>query len=199
MRADQLVTKLLDLPTLGQLRESPQYYPGPFAYQRDSGFRPLSMDNYWACQLMTQDADYAYALSPAGNFGYVFSVPDTENPPRTGIVPVMTVQLRPSNIKGYMQAHRLSIRESFARGGVATRWYFSYVQYAGGVVSDFEHLEGGKRLWKSFVRTATDHGLKISLVDSRTGEWLPVSPQSPDEAIWSLDKTLYPVVLVLER
>jgi hypothetical protein len=76
--------------------------------------------------------------------------------------------------------------------------YQAYVRLYGGIVSDFEHLEGGKRAWKSFVRTATDHGLKISLVDTGTGQWMPVDANTTDEFIWSLDDAKKPMVLVLE-
>ena len=76
--------------------------------------------------------------------------------------------------------------------------YQAYVQRYGGIVRDFEHLEGGKRAWKSFVRTATDHGLKISLVDIDSGQWMSVDAKTPDEFIWSLDDSKKQMALVLE-
>ena len=198
-RAEQIVEQLLALPTVGALLESPRYYPGQFAYQADTKFQPLSKDNYNAKKIIGQNNEFTFALTPSGDFGYVFSVLDIENPPKLGLVPVMTVQLRPSSIKGYKQAFRLRIRENFARRGVATLWYVSYVKHAGGVVSDFEHLEGGRRLWKSFVRTAVDSGLTISLVNSVTNEWTTVTAQTPDSAIWSEDNALQHLALVLEK
>jgi hypothetical protein len=110
----------------------------------------------------------------------------------------MTLSLRPADIKSYKQAYRLRIRENFSIMGVATHWYFSYARKFGGIVSDFEHLEGGKALWKSFVRTADDNGFKISLVNSRTGTWMPIDSSTPDGFIWSRDDTLFTDVIVLE-
>ena len=72
------------------------------------------------------------------------------------------------------------------------------MKHFGDIVSDIEHLEGGKSLWKSFVRTAEERGLKISLVDTVAGEWLPVGQRTPDETIWSLDTAKKQLVLVLE-
>jgi hypothetical protein len=76
--------------------------------------------------------------------------------------------------------------------------YQANVRRYGGIGSDFEHLEGGKRLWKSFVCMATDRGLKISLLDTVTGQWMLVDANTPDEFIWSQDDSKKSMALVLE-
>ncbi|GEM_PF-2473979 len=198
-RSSKIVSSLLeDLPTVGSLKESPQYYPGKLAYQADAKFQRISPDNYRSYRSVGEDRQYSYVISTFGNFGFVFDQKDIAHPPRAGMLPVMVVALHDSGIKGYMQASRLRIREGYARFGVTTQWYIHYVRSLGGVVSDFEHLEGGKRLWRSFVRTAADNGLKISLVDTQTNEWTEVDHDTPEEAIWSTDKAHYSTVLVME-
>jgi hypothetical protein len=69
----------------------------------------------------------------------------------------------------------------------------------GGIVSDFEHLEGGKVLWRSFVNSAVSRGYKISSYNLDTQESTPVGPQTPDSEIWSYGPEKKRIVLVMER
>lgn len=137
---------------------APQYHPGEVVYQKDTRFTPISMGNFSSYVLLGQDATFTYAVNPKHPTGFVFTNEDVEKRPRLGMVPVMHVHLRDSGIKVYKQAYRLRIRQSFARQGVATGWYLQYVSASGGMVSDLDHLEGGKALRRSIVNTAIDRG-----------------------------------------
>ena len=204
MNAAAIVECLLDAPSAAgltgkQLMESPQYFPGSMAYQKDSKFRPIGAGNFGTFTVIEQDSEFVYAINPQLNTGFVFTATDVANPPKIGMTPVLYVQLRKTGIKGYLQAHHLRIRHAYAQQGVATRWYMAYVHRYGGIVSDFEHLEGGKRLWRMFVNTATARGFKISLVDTVTGTWTPLGVETPDSTVWSLDASKRELVLVLEQ
>ena len=176
-----------------------QHHPGPIVYQKDSKFTPISVRNLGDYMLILRDDDCLYVLDAQHTTGFVFAAEDLAKKPTLGLFPAMRLALRDSGVKGYKQAHQLRIRESFATKGVATSWYLAYVEEFGGIVSDFDHLEGGKSLWKSFVRTAIDRGLKISLVDTGTGRWNAVDLATPESEIWSTDNSKRKLVLVLEQ
>lgn len=194
------LTESDELPRLTgrQLQESPQLYPGSVVYALDSKFRPITARNFSEYTVLRHDTTFTYALDPQHTTGFVFTNADVLRKPSTGMVPVLHVQLRDSGIKGYKQAHHLRIRYTYSMKGVATGWYLAYVHVYGGVVSDFEHLEGGKSLWKSFVRTALDRGFIISAVDTKTGVSFPLSADTPDSVLWSTDASKRSLVLVLE-
>ncbi len=179
--------------------ESPQFYPGPVVYQKDSKFQRITAGNFAAYKILGVRGPITYALSPGKMTGYAFTNHELASPPSDGMVPILTVDLRASPVKGYMQAHHLRIKSAFAREGIATYWYIFYAQHMGGIVSDFDHLEGGKRLWKGLVRRAEKNGLKASIVDTSTEKEFSVSSETPDSLIWSLDAQKRPIVLVLER
>ncbi len=82
---------------------------------------------------------------------------------------------------------------------MASTWYAKYVERMGGIVSDFEHLEGGKAFWRSLVNTAADRGLIVSLYDTKTGQSVSVGAKTPDLSIWSKDASKKHLVLVLEK
>ena len=200
--AADIVNTLLDVPaglTVRQLRESPQYYPSEITYMRDAKFRPLTARNFNDCQVLEQDVTCTYVINASGNTGFVFANADLHPIKRTGAVPVMLVQLRESGINGYKQAYGLRIRQAYAAQGIATHWYMAYVSCFGGIVSDATHLEGGKRLWRSFVETAASRGLRITLHDQMTGERTPVDASTPDDMIWSRDAKNRHLLLVLEQ
>jgi len=182
---------------IARVQEAPQYYPGEMVYQHDLKFNPISSGNIRSYEVLGQDAEMVYMLNAAGSSGFVFAEADLRGPLHD-VVPVMSVLLRDTGIKGYKQAYRLRIRQSFSRRSVATRWYMAYVTHHKGIVSDFEHLEGGKSLWRSLVSYAAERGATASLVDTSTGTWTPVNAQTPDSAIWSEDEQLKRNVLVLE-
>lgn len=210
MKAEYIVEQLLEgsyhrrnvcpRGTTGrQIMESPQHYPGDLAYQKDSRFVPVSNRNFTDYVILGRDYAYTYVIDQQITTGFVFLNDDIEKKPTLGLVPVMTVLLRDSPVKGYKQAHKLRIRERYAVKGVATHWYLYYVEQLGGIASDFEHLDGGKRLWWSLVRTAKERGLKANLVDTTTGEETPVGAGTPESSIWSQDQALKHHVLVLEK
>ena len=121
-----------------------------------------------------------------------------ENPPAAGLLPVLFLELRDSGIKDYKQAYHLRIRQDFASRNVATTWYRKYVDTFGGIVSDFEHPEGGKVLWRSFVN-AVGRGYDLYAYNLDSGESTPVGPTTPDSDIWSTGPEKKRVVLVMER
>lgn len=192
-------SKIVRLMTGRDLQESPQYFPGPVSYQKDAKFRPITARNFSDYQVLGADLDFTYAIDPQHTTGFVFTNDDVANPPSVGMVPVVYAALKDSNVQAYKQVYKLRIRQAFALKGVTTAWYLRYANKFGGIVSDFEHLEGGKRLWKGLVRTASEHGFKTSVADTRTGERFPIGPDTPDSFIWSLDAERRPIVLVLER
>ncbi len=196
MTADKIISDVL---TEEVLLEMPQYFPGQVTYRKDSKFTPISKGNYSRYQRLYQDDKYAYMLGPFGSFGMVFLLSDIDNPPPLGMVPVMTVELRDSPVKGYKQAYGLRIRQDFSHRHVASTWYAKYVERMGGIVSDFEHLEGGKAFWRSLVNTAADRGLIVSLYDTKTGQSVSVGAKTPDLSIWSKDTSKKHLVLVLEK
>jgi hypothetical protein len=180
------------------IEQMPQLYPGEIVYQNDTQFTPISMRNFGDYTILGRDSDLTYTLDPQCTTGFVFANDDIARKPSLGLVPAMRVALRESSLKPYKQAYRLRIRYSFAMKGVASSWYLLFCDKYGGIVSDFEHLGGGKAIWKSFVRTAFDRGFRISIVDTQTGDWTLVTQDIPETAIWSLDGSKKSVVLVLE-
>ena len=195
-RADHIIQSVI---TGEMLLEMPQHYKGDVTYQKDSKFTRISQGNFKRYAVLHQDQRYTYTLGPVGTFGHVFETSEILNPPALGMLPVMSVELRDTNIKGYKQAHHLRIRESQSSRGVATTWYCKYVDFAGGIVSDFEHLEGGKIMWRSFVKAAADRGYVISLHDTQTGKSVPVGAKTSDFDIWSEGPEKRHLVLVMER
>lgn len=181
------------------LVENPQVYPGDYVYLKDTKFGAVSVTNIESYTLLFSDENYCYYVNPMYTQGYVFFTQDIVRKDKKDRVPVLRVFLRDSVVKDYKQAHGLRIRQSQARSGVATNWYKYYVRQAGGVVSDFEHLTGGKTLWRSLVNRASDREMKASLVDTTTGEWFPAGSDTPDDVIWSSDPSKKHLVLVLER
>ena len=212
MKAQQIVDALVDSPdgerarwrahmaaTTDRVDESPQHFSSGYTYQAPAKFAPVNPGNFNALERLGRDGLFTYMLQAAGSVGYVFRNEDVGEPHRVGPYPIMHVSLRDSGIRGYMQAHHLRVMERYARLGAATGWYVRYVERFGGVVSDFEHLDGGKALWRSLVNTALDRGLRASLVNTTTGTWTHVNRDTADEQIWSKDASLRGHVLVLEK
>lgn len=195
MNVDTIIDSLV---TGEMLLEMPQHYPGGMTYQKDAKFTRISVGNFRRYRVIHQDATYAYVLGPTGAFGFVFANSDIENPPSTGLLPVLSLELRDSGINGYKQAYHLRIRQDFASRNIATTWYCKYVDIMGGIVSDFEHLEGGKVLWRSLIN-AVDRGYVVSAFNVDTSESIPVGPGTTDSEIWSHGPEKKRVVLVMEK
>ena len=178
----------------------PKYYPGKFEYQKDSKFESISVRNALSYIVLDQDREYTHLIHPGQGGGFVFLTSELEDG-RQHAVPVMRVSLRDTQIKGYKQAHYLRIRESFATCNTTTKWYALYVERYGGVVSDREHLEGGKALWRAFTKMAESFRFKVSLVNIQTQEVLiaDVAASTTDAEIWSTDSALIDAVMVMER
>ena len=181
------------------LEMPPQYYPGEITYQKDSLFTPISVRNFGDYIILGADSDLAYCIDPQHTTGFAFRSEDIAAKPSLGMVPALRLSLRDSGIRAYKQAYKLRIREDFALKGVATTWYLSYVERFEGIVSDFDHLEGGKCLWKSFIRTAIGRGLSISVMETTTGEARAVDSNTPEEEVWTTTLVKRSTVLVLER
>lgn len=177
----------------------PQYYPGEMQYQQDSLFTRITMRNYGDYVVLGTDVYHTYAVDPQQTTGFVIDNDDIEQKPSLGMLPALSLRLRESGIKSWKQAYKLRIRYACAMKGIATSWYVAYVERYGGLVSDFEHLEGGKALWKSFVRTASERGLRISIVDTASGHAMQVGPDTSEDKIWSTDASLKSGALLLEK
>jgi len=171
---------------------------------RDSKFTPVSLRNLTEYPVLSSDDLFTYVVDPYQTRGYVLANPELATAKESkrkseAVMPVMTVTLHNSEFKGYKQARNLRIRQTYSVKGVAKTWYCVYALAYGGIVSDFEHLEGGKRLWRSLVNTADRYGLKASAIDTVTGDWLPVNQDTPDEEIWSTTYEGRRIVLALEK
>lgn len=183
------------------LEEMPKHYSGEIVYQKDSKFIPISIRNVSDYITIAENAGLLYCVHPQQMFGYVFNVEDLQTG-KQSVVPAMHLSLRDTPIKGYKQVHNLRIQEKYSKTNVATIWYTAYVKKFGGVVSDKEHLQGGKLLWKSFIKRATeDSTFNVSLVNFNTGAVLMprVDTDTPDDQIWSRDDSKTNNVLVFEK
>jgi len=185
--------------TVKQWLEKPQLHTGAVVYLKDSKFRPNSLRNIGDHTLLGMDTDFIYIAHPCVSFGFVYTLSDMASKSNIGIFPILSVQLSDSGIDGYKQASHMHIRQSHAQLRMATKWYVRYVQMFDGIVSDFEHLEGGKAHWKPLVQTAIEHGLRAYVVDAETGARTPVNQNTPDAAIWSLNDANRKVMLLLEK
>lgn len=180
------------------LAEMPQAYGNKVTYQKDTRFIPISVENIKSYTVLGHAEGLVFLVDQQKTTGFVFSEEEMKDAHR--ITPVMRVSLRDSKVNHYKQAFHLRIRESFARKNITLTWYLLYAEHSGGVVSDFEHLEGGKLLWKSLIKAAThDPKLKMSLLDSKTGESKPVDDKTPESEIWSSDDSKKHMAIVLEK
>lgn len=202
--------KLKDLLESGNdlLNEMPIQYSGDITYQGDHKFTRISLNNFKSYHVLGRDGTFTYMLSSNGRFGVVFLNSDIEKAmneksgERVTLLPVLSLELRDSGVKEYMQAYHLRIRKDFARRNVATTWYSKYVDVMGGIVSDSQHLSGGKTLWRSFI-DASGFGYNISLYNLHTGKSIPVDSSTSDSEIWSTYKSNEPskehLVLIMEK
>lgn len=186
--------RLLETP----LSEMPQHYSGPVIYMKDAKFEQCSIANAKTYVGLGTDDHLVYMVDQHQTFGYVFEEEDLVSS-RQSMLPVMKVRLRETPFGQFRQAFGLRIREKYARNRIATTWYLKYVQKFGGVVSDREHLQGGKILWRSLINyTAADPTLQVQVGDWETGQILgPVTSETPDHEVWSADDTLADRVLIL--
>lgn len=153
-------------------------------YQKPENFPDISLNNIENMDLLHRDNDYIYVKS--GVIGYVFDNNDIRKSTTT-IKPILHVYLRDS-IFGLKQAHKLRIQYKYSGNNVARTWYMNYIEKIGPIVSDTEHLEGGYRLWKSFIKHVTvDSETVIKLVDKDTNEVLNdnVTTDVSESDIWS--------------
>lgn len=180
------------------LTETPQHYSGEVAYQKDTKFRDISISNIKSMNIFDFDDEFYYVIDQAQLYGFVFDKMEFSSGKRE-IKPVLTVTLRDS-VLGFKQAHRLRIRKDYARKNLTKRWYMLYIKEFGGIVSDHEHLEGGKLLWRSFVDMASQRSdVSVALYDADAQEFIMknISAETPDETIWSRDHTKKNLVMVM--
>lgn len=181
------------------LEEMPQYYPGDIIYQKDTKFTPISVRNISDYTVLGEMDEFLYVVHPEQTMGFVLYIPDLQKKQQT-VIPVMRVSLR-DTILGYKQAHFLRIRESFSKSNITSTWYDLYINKYKGIVSDNEHLEGGKKLWMSFIKKATvDPNYRVTKVDLDNIESKDiVTTETPESEIWSADSKNKNVVLVYEK
>jgi hypothetical protein len=181
--------------SLETVLEMPQHYPGDIHYQAEGKFVPISKNNVKSYIFLGSDGDYTFYLHPSKENGYVFRNDNLEDS-GNDVQPSMIVSLRDTPF-GFKQAHKLRIKEKDSRRNITTTWYLLYAQREGGVVSDFEHLEGGKTLWRSLVNNAESRGFKVFLL--KNSEKLPISKETPDSEIWNTDPSGRQTLIMLER
>lgn len=177
------------------LVEMPQYYPGQITYQSDKKFFPISKNNISTYKKIGDNGDYSFFVHPSGDRGYVFSnseLKDSEN----DVQPSMVVSFRDTSF-GFKQAHSLRIRSKDARQNLATIFYILYVETFGGIVSDKEHLEGGKTLWRSLINNADSRNLKVFIV--KNNEKIKIDKTTPDNEIWSVGPDKKENVIILQK
>lgn len=181
------------------LTEMPKHYPGNISYMKDSKFTPISVRNISDYHVLADHDGLLYVVHPQQTFGFVFDLVELKSG-KSEILPVMRVSLRDTNIKGYKQAHFLRIREAFSKTNIVKNWYLFYLDKFGGIVSDTEHLEGGKLLWQSLIKTATtSRGFTMTLYSLSTAQPIKqITVDTPIDDIWSTDDSKKDLVLVLE-
>lgn len=140
------------------LAEQPFVPPGEIQHLPDEQFRFISLNNIRSYVVLGSDADYIYTRNNAqGASGMAFRPADLheaalrETGPIRGCKPVISVGLSPS-VKGLYQACRIRIRED-SPSSLAITWLTFFALNAGGVVNDFEHLQGRKDLWVGLIKT----------------------------------------------
>lgn len=174
----------------------PQHYPSTITYQATKRFTPISKRNINDMLVLGEEDTFVYLVNNEQTAGFVFLITDLKQDVQH-VVPVMRLSLRDTQIKDYKQAHALRIQESYSKMNVTSTWYKLFVDQFGGIVSDAEHLEGGKQLWLSFIK---DTSRSVTLWDTQTLSPLQkVTPETSHNVIWSQDTTLKSKVLVYER
>jgi len=133
------------------LTEMPQHYKGDIAYQKDTKFLPVSKNNIGRFIELGQDEHHVYYVHPELTYGYVFNIEDLESDQKH-IRPIMSLQLRDSGVGDLRQPFRLRIMAGASQQGITKAWYYNYINKYGGLVSDIEHLEGGKTSLEVFYR-----------------------------------------------
>lgn len=181
------------------LQEMPKYYAGDVIYQKDAKFTPISVRNIEDYIVLGEQDEFLYVVHPQQTMGFVFSINDLQAGKQT-VIPVMRVSLRDTPLQ-YKQAYFLRIREAYANANITSTWYKLYVDKFNGIVPDNEHLEGGKKLWESFIKNATvNPEYKVYLMDldsmKRSDNITTATPQSD---IWSADDSNKNKVLVYEK
>jgi hypothetical protein len=193
------LSSLTNMQTFEQffLTEMPQHYAGDVVYQKPTKFIPISLRNISSYKVLGERDGLVFVVDADNTTGFVFDVADLKSGSQTAI-PVMRVSLRDSGINNLKQAHHLRIRQEYAQKNITTTWYQLYVNAFGGIVSDAEHLEGGKNLWKSFIK-ATGKGYITTLYNKATGESKPVDSATSDSDIWSMDASKRDTVIVMVK
>lgn len=196
------------LQSLEFLIEMPQHYSGALVYQKDSKFIPQSLGNISRMEVLGQAGDFLFLVHPKQTSGSVFLLTDIFDSKGEyhqdvhEVLPVLSLSLRDSDVLHFKQAFRLRIRESYGGEKAASLWYQFYLKRFGNIVSDIEHLEGGKQLWKSFIKsTEFLENSKISSfdVDKKKIVHEEVTINTPENELWSQDNSLKSLVLVYSK
>jgi hypothetical protein len=172
------------------IEEMVHYPSSKMVYQKDNKFTDISIANIERMNVLHKNDEYIFVHR--GVSGYVFSLMDIDEVRGNDkavqeVKPVLHVHLRPS-VGGFKQAHNLRIREDHSGNNLAKVWYMNYINQIEPIVSDKDHLEGGYRLWKSFIDTASRSAeYEIKMVDTNDGSVLmdSVTNEVPDDQIWS--------------
>lgn len=176
------------------LTEMPKHYPGHVSYMKDTKFTPISKRNLTEYHVLDNDGEFIYLVCPSQIAGFVFALEEFQKPTKE-VVPVLRVSLRNTKFP-YKQAHFLRIRQDYSKRNIATNWYNAYVKHYGGIVSDTEHLEGGKLLWLSFIKKSMENpsykvyvGIDGNIVKQLDDTWT-------ENDIWSSNDSKKDTVLI---
>lgn len=173
------------------LNEMPKHYPGEIVYQKSSKFTPISKRNLDSYDVLGEDRGFIFLLHPEGNMGYIINSTDIQDKSNF-VSPVMHVSFR--DTPQGKQAHHLRIKQEYAQQNLATAFYKMYVNHFGSVVSDTQHLEGGKKLWQSLIKLSEEDPSYEVVVNGQR-----VSSQTPVEDIWSTDESKQDTVLIFRK
>lgn len=176
-------------------QEMPQHYKGEIVYLKDDQFREISINNIHRMDVLDEDNDMFYLIHPKRTLGFVFDKDDFTDGVRH-VRPVMSLALR--DVNEMKQVRRLSIRIGYSQTNITTRWYQSFVNTYGSILSKNEHLEGGQILWRSFINS---DAFQVDLLDLESGEYLliDIPPNTPDDVIWNEDQARKNLVMILSN
>ena len=171
--------------TCGHLVECATSPGRSISYQRATKFLPISARNLQSYVQLGTDGVYTFTVTPALNAGYAFANTEITVSPRSGLAPVIQLELGDAGIKGYKRIARLRVRDDHSGLGALAGWYAAYVNRFGGIVNDSAHFEEGT------LGALLEH-FNISVMDPGTNR--PVRILTPEE----LNGSPSPLLLMME-
>lgn len=173
--------------TCGHQLEGEESLVRSITYQRATKFLPISGRNLESYVQLGTDGVYTFAVTPAQNAGYAFANAEIAACPRSGVAPVIQLELSDAGIRGYMRAARVRVRQGHAGQGALAGWYAAYVSRFVGIVNESAQFEEGT------LGALLEH-YRISVMDPVTS--CPVRVLCPEELTGSSSRLLLMEVLL---